>query len=60
MNLFLQLGTRTNARIIYVANAGWQSESVEVLSLLHAISGCDLVSASNGIIKVKWLSTLEK
>lgn len=60
MNLFLQLGTRTNARIIYVANAGWQSESVEVLSLLHAISCCDLVSASSGIIKVKWLSTLGK
>ena len=27
---------------------------------LHAISGCDAVSAFNGIGKAKWLSTLEK
>ena len=27
---------------------------------LHVISGCDAVSAFNGIGKAKWLSTLEK
>ena len=38
----------------------WQPELVEALPSLHAISGCDSVSAFNGIGKAKWLSTLEK
>ena len=38
----------------------WQSELVEALPSLHVISGCDSVSAFNGIGKAKWLSTLEK
>ena len=43
-----------------MGNTNWQSELVEVLPSQHAISGCDSVSAFNGIGKGKWLSTLEK
>ena len=43
-----------------MGNTDWQSELVEVLPSQHAISGCDSVSAFNGIGKAKWLSTLEK
>ena len=43
-----------------MGNTDWQSELVEALPSLHAISGCDSVSAFNGIGKAKWLSTMEK
>ena len=43
-----------------MGNTNWQSELVEVLPSQHAISGCESVSAFNGIGKGKWLSTLEK
>ena len=33
---------------------------IEGLSSLHAFSGCDAVSAFNGIGKIKWLSAVEK
>ena len=60
VNLFVQLGTGSNVRIVDEGNTDWQSELVKALPSLHAISGCDLVSAFNGIGKAKWLSTLEK
>ena len=60
VNLLVQLGTGSNVRIIDVGNTYWQSELVEALPSLHAISGCDLVSAFNGIGKAKWLSILVK
>ena len=57
VNLFVQLGTGSNVRIVDVGNTDWQSELGEAL---HVISDCDLVSAFNGIGKAKSLSTLEK
>ena len=57
INLFVQLGTGSNVRIVDVGNTDWQSELGEAL---HVISDCDLVSAFNGIGKAKSLSTLEK
>ena len=33
---------------------------IEGLPTLHAFSGCDAVSAFNGIAKIKWLSAVEK
>ena len=33
---------------------------IEGLPSLHAFSGCDAVSAFNGIGKIKWLSAVEK
>ena len=53
VNIFVQLGTGSNVRITDVGNVDWQSELVETLPLLHAISGCDSVSAFNGICKAK-------
>ena len=60
VNLFVQLGTASNVRIVDVGNTDWQSELIEALPSLHAISGCYLVSAFNGIGKAKWLPILEK
>ena len=54
VNLFVQLGTGSN---VDVGNTDWQSELVEGLPSVHAISSCDSVSAFNGIGKAKWLST---
>ena len=53
VNIFVQLGTGSNVRITDVDNVDWQSELVETLPLLHAISDCDSVSAFNGIGKAK-------
>ena len=60
MNLFVQLGTWSNVRNADVGNTDWQLELVEALPSLHAISGCDSVSAFNGIGTARWFSTLEK
>ena len=51
LNLFAQLGTGSNVKIVDVGNTDWQSELVEALPSLHAISACDSVSAWNGIGK---------
>ena len=59
-NLFVQLGTGSNVRIIDVGNTYRQSELFEALPSLHAISGCDSVNAFNGISKAKWFSTLKR
>ena len=60
VNLFMQLGTGSNVRIVDVGNTDWQLELVEALPSLLVILGCDPVSAFNGIGKAKWLSTLEE
>ena len=60
VNLYVQIGTGSNVKIVDMGNTDWQSELLQALPSLHTISGCDSVSAVNGIGKAKWLSTLEK
>ena len=38
----------------------WEEDILKSLPSLHTISGCDSVSAVNGIGKAKWLKTIQK
>ena len=58
IHLFLQLGTESDVRILDIQATDWLSDLLEALPSLHAISGCDSVSAFHGLGKGKWLSTL--
>ena len=58
--LYLQIGTGANLRILNIGNNEWSESVLKALPSLHAISGCDAVSAVNGIGKGKWLSTAQK
>ena len=60
IHLFLQLGTGSDVRILDTQATDWLSDLLEALPSLHAISGCDSVSAFHGLGKGKWLSTLSK
>ena len=60
IHLFLQLGTGSDVRILNTQATDWPSDLLEALPSLHAISGCDSVSAFHGLGKGKWLSTLLK
>ena len=43
-----------------VGDNEFTSSLVDCLPSLHAISGCDTVSAFYGIGKAKWITTVEK
>ena len=58
--LFLQIGSGSNLRILDVGNNELEDDLVKGLPSLHALSGCDSVSAINGIGKGKWLKTITK
>ena len=58
--LLVNIGSGCNVRILDVGNTEWSVDLLNSLPSLHAISGCDAVSAFNGIGKAKWLSTVEK
>ena len=57
--LFVTIGSGNNIRILNVSSNEWSSEVLKCLPALHAILGCDAVSAFNGIGKRKWLTKLE-
>lgn len=58
--LVVQIGTGANSRILDVGENGWSESILQSLPSLHAISGCDAVSAVNGIGKGKWVATVQK
>ena len=57
--LIVQIGCGVNLRVLDVGNNEWE-DVLKSLPSLHAISGCDSVSAVNGIGKGKWLKTIQK
>ena len=55
IHLLFQIGSGINYRVIDVKNHTWMSDSIiQSLPSLHAISGCDAVSAFHGIGKTTW------
>lgn len=58
--LFLHIGSGNNIRILDVGENELSEELLDSLPSLHALSGCDAVSAFNGIGKSKWLLKVEK
>jgi len=58
--LFLQIGSGSNLRILDIRNNDLEEDLLKSLPSLHALSGCDSVSAVNGIGKGKWLKTITK
>ena len=60
IHLMVQIGTGSQIGIIDVDNNRWNPNVIEGLPSLQAFSGCDAVSAFNGICKIKWLSAVEK
>ena len=53
-------GVGSNVRILDVGTSKWSHDVLESLSALHAVSGCDCVSAVNVERKARWLSTVQK
>ena len=60
IHLMVQIGTGSQIRIIDVGNNRWNPNVIEGLPSLQAFSGCDEVSACNGIGNIKWLSAVRK
>ena len=58
--LFLQIGSGSNLRILDIGNNVLEEDLLKSLPSLHALSGCDSVSAINGFGKGKLLKTLTK
>ena len=58
--MLLQIGSGSNFRILDIGNNDLEEDLLKRLSSLHALSGCDSVSAINGIGKGKWLKTVTK
>ena len=58
--LVLQIGSGANLRILDIGNNDLEEDLLKSLPSLHALSGCDSVSAINGIGKGKWLKTIMK
>ena len=58
--LLLQVGSGSNLRILDIGNNDLEEDLLKSLPSLHALSGCDSVSAINGIGKGKWLKTVTK
>ena len=58
--MLLQIDSGSNFRILDIGNNDLEEDLLKRLSSLHALSGCDSVSAINGIGKGKWLKTVTK
>ena len=58
--LMVHIGVGSNVRILDMGTSKWSDCVLESLPALHAISGCNSVSAANGKGKEKWLSTVQK
>ena len=58
IQIIVQIGTGRNKRLLYIPGNTLDVELIQALPLLHAISGCDSVSAVDGMSKTKWLSTV--
>ena len=57
---FLQIVSGSNLRIMDIGNNDLEEDLLKSVPSLHALSGCDSVSAINGIGKGKWLKTVTK
>jgi hypothetical protein len=57
--LFIHIGTCNNIKVLDVTSTELTPNFVGALPSLHAISGCDSVSAFHGIGKSKWLTIVE-
>ena len=57
--LIVQIGCSVNLRVLDVGNNEWEEDVLKSLPSLNAISGCDSVSAVNGIGKGKWFNTIQ-
>jgi len=55
----MQTGSGGHKRVLYVLVNTLDADLINVLPSLHAISGCDSVSAVHGMGKIKWLSTVQ-
>ena len=60
INLLVQIGSGNSYRVIHVNDHTWSDSIIQSLPSLHAISGCDAVSAFHGIGKATWLSKIQK
>ena len=60
INLLVQIGSGNSYRVIHVNDHTWSDNIIQSLPSLHAISGCDAVSAFHGIGKATWLSKIQK
>ena len=58
--MLLQIGSGSNLRILDIGNNDLEEDLLKSLPSLHVLSGCDSVSAINGIGKEKWLKTVTK
>ena len=58
--LMFHSGVGSNVRILDMGTSKWSHGVLESLPVLHAVSGCDFVSAVNGKGKARWLSTVQK
>ena len=58
--LLLQIASGSNLRILDIGNNDLEEYLLKSLPSLHALSGCDSVSAINGNGKGKWLKTVTK
>ena len=58
--LLLRIGSGSNLRILDNGNNDLEEDLSKSLPSLHELSGCDSVSAINGIGKGKWLKTATK
>ena len=58
--LMFHSGVGSNVRILDMETSKWSHGVLESLPVLHAVSGCDFVSAVNGKGKARWLSTVQK
>ena len=56
--MHLQIGSGSNLRILDIGNNDLEEGLLKSLPSLHALSGCDSVTAINGIGKGKWLKTV--
>lgn len=60
LELYVQIGTGSNVRVLDPASLDVNHETKLALPALHAISGCDSVSAFHGIGKAKWVKLMDK
>ena len=60
ISLLVQIGSGNNYRVIDVKGHTWSDSTIQSFPSLHAISGCDAVSAFHGIEKACWLSKIQK
>ena len=51
----IHIGVGSNVRILDIGTSKWSDGVLESLPALHAISGCDSVSAVNGKRQAKWV-----